>query len=189
MTEKEKMLAGELYDAGDPELIEGRRLCRELMELYNASGKSKEERLSVIKELLGKHGESVSIELPFRCDYGYNISVGENFYANFNCVFLDVNKITIGDNALIGPNVQLYTAGHPIDPIERKKELEYGLPITIGNNVWIGGGAIVCPGVSIGDNVVIGAGSVVTKNIPSNVVAVGNPCVPIKSVNQSDAIV
>ncbi len=122
------------------------------------------------------------METPFYCDYGYNIEVGDNFYANFGCVILDVNRVTIGDNVLLAPNVQIYTAGHPVDPEKRLTGKEYGKPVFIGNNVWIGGGVIICPGVKIGDNVTIGAGSVITRDIPNNTIAVGNPCKVIKSV-------
>lgn len=189
MTEKEKMLAGELYNAQDKELVDGRIFCRQQMSLYNSENCTVAERYEIIRSLFGSCGEKAFIEPQFRCDYGYNIYLGENFYGNFNCVFLDVNTITIGRDALLGPNIQLYTATHPVDPKIRKSGLELGYPITVGDNVWIGGGTIVCPGVSIGDNAVIGAGSVVTKDIPANMVAVGNPCVPIRPVNNNTNIV
>ncbi len=137
--------------------------------------------------LLGlKHGKTIYIEPPFRCDYGNHITVGENFYANSGCYILDVAAVTIGDNVMFGPNVSVITAGHPIHPAVRNTRYEYGVPITIGNNVWIGAAAVVLPGVTIGDNAVIGAGSVVTKDIPANTVAVGNPCQPIKEITDED---
>lgn len=183
MTEKEKMLNGILYDGGDPELIEERAQARELVhEFNNALPGEREKRDQVIRKLFARTGRVFHIEPRFQCDYGSNIEVGENFYANFGCVILDVNKVTIGDNVLFGPNVQVYTAGHPVDPEERLTMLEYGKAIAIGDNVWIGGAAIICPGVTIGSNSTIGAGSVVTKNIPANVVAAGNPCRVIRAV-------
>ena len=138
--------------------------------------------MELLKRLLGKTGENLIIEPPFACDYGYNIEVGENFYANVNLVILDGAKVRIGDNAFIAPNVGIYTAGHPLDASDRNKGLEYAYPITIGDNVWIGAGAIILPGVTIGDNVVIGAGSVVTKDIPACSLAVGNPCRVIRKI-------
>lgn len=175
-TEKEKMLAGELYRADDPELTAERILSRQLVYDFNHSRTDElEKRTAILKKLLRARG-NVFIEPPFYCDYGFNISVGDNFFANYNCVILDVNRVTIGDNVMFGPAVQVYSATHPTDPLIRRSGLELGLPITIGNDVWIGGGSIICPGVTIGDNVTIGAGSVVTRDIPSNVVAVGNPC-------------
>ena len=133
-----------------------------------------------------KHKENIYFEPPFHCEYGNHIEVGENFYANVNCIMLDVGKITIGDNVLFGPNVSIYTAGHPIHPESRKSGYEYGIPVTIGSNVWIGGSCVILPGVSIGNNVVIGAGSVVTKDIPDNVCAAGNPCRVIREITDAD---
>lgn len=133
-----------------------------------------------------KHKENIYFEPPFHCEYGSHIEVGENFYANINCVMLDVGKITIGDNVLFGPNVSIYTAGHPIHPESRNSGYEYGIPVTIGDNVWIGGSCVILPGVSIGNNVVIGAGSVVTKDIPDNVCAAGNPCRVIRKITDDD---
>jgi maltose O-acetyltransferase len=181
-SEKEKMLDGNFYNAGDEQLIKDRDYARDLtFEFNNTRPSEKENRMEILKKLINYKG-SFYIEAPFNCDYGYNIEVGENFYANFGCTILDVNKVTIGENVLLAPNVQIYTAAHPIDPIERLTGKEYAKPIVIGNNVWVGGGTIICPGVKIGDNVTIGAGSVVTKDIPDNVVAVGNPCRVIKSI-------
>ena len=131
-------------------------------------------------------GKEFYIEPPFHCDYGYNISIGQNFYSNYNCTILDCAQVTIGNNVLFGPNVSLFTAGDPIHPAPRNEGIEYAFPITIGNNVWIGGGVIVNPGITIGDNVVIGSGSVVTKDIPSNVIAVGNPCKVLKEITDED---
>lgn len=177
LSEKEKMLLGELYNAVDPLLIEERTVAKDLCYDYNHIKPSNiEERKEVIKKLFGKTKENFHVEQPFYCDYGYNIEVGENFYTNVNVVILDCAKVTFGDNVLIAPNCGFYTAGHPFDVEERNKAIEYAHPITVGNNVWIGAGCIVLPGVTIGDNTVIGAGSVVTKDIPANVLAVGNPC-------------
>ncbi|MBP1970122.1 maltose O-acetyltransferase [Virgibacillus natechei] len=139
-------------------------------------------RTEIVKELFGTTGESIFIEPNFRCDYGYNIHVGDNFYANFNCVFLDVCEIRIGDNCFIAPGVHIYTATHPLDPYVRKSGIESGKPVIMGDNVWIGGGAIINPGIHVGDNVVIGSGAVVTKNVPDNVVVGGNPAKVIKKV-------
>lgn len=181
-SEKEKMLAGDLYYAGDEELTKEREYARNLIFEFNHSKPSgKDKRQEILKKLITAK-DSFYIEAPFYCDYGYNIEVGEKFYANYSCIILDVNKVKIGDNVLLAPNVQLYTATHSIDPAERLTGKEYAKPIVIGNNVWIGGGAIICPGVKIGDNATIGAGSVVTKNIPDNVIAAGNPCRVIKNI-------
>jgi maltose O-acetyltransferase len=175
-TERAKMLDGELYLAADPELEIMRANARRLSRLFNATTEEETDlRRELLRELLGKCGEKIEIEPLFRCDYGSFISVGENFYANFGCVILDCNRVTIGDNVMLAPNVQIYTAYHPLDASTRTSGPELASPITIGNNVWIGGGAIILPGVSIGDNSVIGAGSVVTRAVPANVIAVGNP--------------
>lgn len=182
ISEKEKMLAGDFYNAGDEELSKEREYARNLTFEFNHTRPSeKEKRQEILKQLIIAKG-SFHIEASFNCDYGYNIEVGENFYANYGCTILDVNKVKIGDNVLLAPNVQIYTATHPIDPVERLTGKEYAKPIVIGNNVWVGGGTIICPGVKIGNNVTIGAGSVVTKDIPDNVIAVGNPCRVIKSI-------
>lgn len=184
MTEKEKMLDGQLYDANyDNELVNERQKCKNLCHEYNSLSPDKiEDRKNLLKQILGKTGEDFWIEQNFWCDYGYNIEIGENFYANHNCVMLDPAKITFGDNVFIAPNCGFYTAGHPLDFEQRNKGLEYAYPIKVGNNVWIGGNVCVMPGITIGNNVVIGAGSVVTKDIPSNSVAVGNPCKVIKKL-------
>lgn len=186
MTEKEKAAKGQLYDANnDPELVRERLACRSLCYEYNHLHPSMSaEREKRIKAILGKTGKSLWIESPFVCDYGYNVEVGENFYANHNCTFLDGAKITFGDNVFVAPNCGFYTAGHPLDVVQRNQGLEYAYPITIGNNVWIGAHTVVLPGVRIGDNAVIGAGSVVTKDIPAGVLAVGNPCRVIREIPQ-----
>lgn len=184
MNEKEKMLAGELYDANyNEELIKERYIAKDKCYNYNNLKPSDfDKRQKAIRDILGKTGETFIIEQPFMCDYGYNIEIGENFYANHNLIILDGNKVKFGDNVFIAPNCGFYTAGHPLDAKRRNEGLEYAKPIEVGNNVWIGGNVVVLPGVKIGDNVVIGAGSIVTKDIPSNVVAVGNPCKVIKEI-------
>ena len=171
------MVAGEPYLASDPELVEGRFRARRLTGVYNTIPSDElERRQELLAELLGGVGERVWIEAPFFCDYGWNITLGDGVFMNFNCVVLDCAPVTIGELTMLAPAVQLSAATHPVDPREREAGLEYALPITIGRNVWIGSGAIVGPGVTIGDDTVIGAGSVVVKDIPSGVVAVGNPC-------------
>lgn len=186
-TQKERMLAGKLYTSSD-ELREMNRRNRRLTQRYNTTTvDEKAERKSLLKDLLGNAGEHVYLEPPFYCDYGDHISVGNNFYANFDCIMLDVAPITIGDDVMFGPRVGLYTAGHPIDAQVRISGLEFGSPITIGNNVWVGGSTVINPGVTIGDNVVIGSGSVVTKDIPNNVIAVGNPCKVLREITEEDA--
>lgn len=177
MTEREKMLSGELYNGADEELAAARRRARLLMRQFNdAPVENDDERRAILRKLFNSCSETLHIEPPFRCDYGSNIRVGERFYANFGVVILDCAQVTIGDDVKLAPNVQIYTAHHPLNAQTRRTWLELASPITIGNNVWIGGGAIILPNVSIGDNSVIGAGSVVTKDIPTNVVAAGNPC-------------
>ncbi len=183
MTELEKMLAGELYDASDPTLVTMRSQARRLFSEYNRiSYDDDAERRAVLDQLLGHAGRNLNIQAPFYCDYGKYISIGDNGFLNFNCIFLDCAQITIGDNFQCAPNVQLYTAYHPVIAAERIKGPELASPITIGNNVWLGGGVIVCPGVIIGDNTTIGAGSVVTKDIPADVFAAGNPCRVIREL-------
>lgn len=182
-TEKEKMIAGELYFANDPELVADRMFARSQSQIINQA-ESAELRSQLLKETFGRTGKKIYMEPVINFDYGYNIFVGENFYANFNCTFLDVSTIEIGDNCMFAPNVQLYTATHPLHPVKRNSGLEYAKPIKIGNNVWLGGGVIVTPGVTLGDNVVVGAGSVVTKSFPDNVVIAGNPARIIKTVEE-----
>lgn len=180
-TEKQKMLRGELYDPSDSELTEKRLNVRRLTRLYNETTETElEQRQNLLKELLGSVGESIYVEPTFRCDYGENITVGDRFYANFDCVMLDVCPIQIGNHCLMAPGVHIYTATHPLDPNERNKGLEYGKPVTIGDNVWIGGGAIINPGVTIGENAVIASGSVVTKNVPRDVLVGGNPAAVLR---------
>jgi len=183
-SEKEKMLNGQLYNAADPELLKERLNARRLTRLYNETLESDDyKKAELVKELLGSTQKKVYIEPTFRCDYGYNIHVGENFYANFDCVFLDVCDIRIGDNCFIAPGVHIYTATHPLNPIERISGVEYGKPVNIGHNVWIGGKAVINPGVNIGNNVVIASGSVVVKDVPDNVVVGGNPAKIIKHID------
>ena len=177
-TEKEKCLRGELYDANnDAELAAERLMCKDICHEYNSLRPSETgRRKELIAGLLGKTGKSFLIEQPFYCDYGYNIEIGENFYANVNCVILDGARVRFGDNVFIAPNCGFYTAGHPFDVELRNRGLEYARPITVGNNVWIGGQVCVLPGVTIGDDCVIGAGSVVNRDIPAGCLAAGNPC-------------
>ncbi len=182
MTEKEKMLAGMTYSAVDQQLLEDLNTVKEIIHRYNSiSPSATKERLSILKGLLGHIGDDeIIINQPFYCDYGKQISVGRRFFANFNLTILDEASVTIGDDCFIGPNVSIYTACHSTDPVERNTRMEWAEPVTIGDNVWIGGSVTILPGVTIGNNVTIGAGSVVTKDIPDNVVAVGNPCKVIK---------
>ena len=187
MTEKEKMLTGKPYQAFGEELIGERQYAKELIFEFNALHPSEmDKRNEIIKRLFGKVSDHFFIEPPFRGDYGYNISIGDNFYSNYNCTILDCAKVTIGDNVLFAPNVSLFTAGHPLHFEPRNAGFEYALPITIGDNVWLGGGVIVNPGITIGDNSVIGSGSVVTKDIPANSIAVGNPCKVIRELTDQD---
>ncbi|MGG3562982.1 maltose acetyltransferase domain-containing protein [Neobacillus rhizosphaerae] len=183
-TEKEKMISGEMYNPTDPELVKGRENARRITRLFNQTLETEiENRTELLKELFGTTGDNIYIEPTLRCDYGYNLHVGENFYANFDCVFLDVCEIRIGDNCFIAPGVHIYTATHPINPYERISGKEYGKPVTIRNNVWIGGRAVINPGVTIGNNVVIASGAVVTKDVPDNVVVGGNPAKIIKEID------
>jgi maltose O-acetyltransferase len=180
--EKAKMLAGELYNPLDPQLCRERDRCRDLCLLLNATREGqKEERRRLLAELFGKETDAW-VQPPFFCDYGTNIFLGAKVFFNFNCVVLDVAPVTIGHNVLFGPSVQIYTATHPISAAERRKGLESAKPITIGSDVWVGGGAIICPGVTISDRSAIGAGSVVTRDIPSDVVAAGNPARVIRTL-------
>ena len=179
----EKMMAGELFHASDADLVKRHHRALKLVELFNRTSFDEEEiRQQLLGQLLGGVGKGVNIKPPFFCDIGANIYLGDNVFLNYDCVFLDGNKITIGADVLIGPRVQLYTASHPLDPNVRKQQLEFAREIVIGESVWIGGGAGVCPGVTIGKNAVIGAGSVVVKDIPEGVLAVGNPCRVVKSL-------
>lgn len=181
-SQRERMLAGEPYLAEDPELVEERRHAARLIEAFNATPKDREEGAHILAELLGALGESTDIRAPFYCDYGYQIFVGARAFANFGLVALDVAPIRIGDDVQIGPNVQLLTPTHPVEPERRLARIEGGRPITIGDNVWLGGGVIVCPGVTIGENTVVGAGAVVVKDLPPNALAVGNPARAIRSL-------
>lgn len=181
------MLAGRLYHAQDPDLTAARLRARQLVFRYNQSAPGEEGlRREVAAELFGRIGEGCYLEPPLRCDYGFNIRLGDRVYVNFNLVVLDCAAVTIGNDVLIGPNVGIYTAGHPVDPGLRRDGLEFALPVTIEDGVWIGGHAVIAPGVRIGRNSVIGAGSVVTKDIPANVVAVGNPCRVIRPITEKD---
>ncbi|MGG7096513.1 sugar O-acetyltransferase [Clostridium sardiniense] len=187
MREKEKMLSGNLYMANDDELRRDNKKSRMLTRLFNNSTEEQiPYRKELLKELFEKTGENLYIEPPFRCDYGCHISVGNNFYANYDCIIVDVCKVEIGENVLFGPRVGIYTAGHPIDAEIRDTGLEFGKPVKIGNSVWVGGSTVINPGVTIGNNVVIGSGSVVTKDIPDNVVAAGNPCRVLRQITDED---
>ncbi|WP_370900423.1 sugar O-acetyltransferase [Chryseobacterium gossypii] len=188
MTEKEKCSKGLLYNANhDPELIGERIACKDLCGAYNQLKNSDTEgRNRLVREIVKKVKGNICIEPPFWCDYGYNIVVGENFYANHNLVILDCARVIFGDHVFIGPNCSFYTAGHPLDAKRRNEGLEYAYPITVGDNVWIGGNVVVLPGVTIGNNSVIGAGSVVTGDIPDHVLAVGNPCKVIRDLREEN---
>lgn len=187
MDQKERMLAGLPYKAWLDGLSEERLENKKRIFRYNHLDPGDQEGMDrLIKAILGKTGEHIHIEAPFYCDYGYNIEVGENFFANYHLTILDVGKVIIGANTQIAPNVSLYTAGHPIHPQSRNSGYEYGIGITIGDNVWIGGNVCVMPGVTIGSNVVIGAGSVVTRDIPDNVIAFGNPCQVVREITEAD---
>jgi len=182
-TEKEKMMACELYDAFTPEIYNERMACRPFIFDFNSTRPSEvKKRTEILQKIFGQFGANSIIEPPFQCDYGRQIYWGENSFANFNLVIIDTCPVHVGNYVLMGPDVRLYSGTHPTDPQTRLDGLEYGKPIRIGNNVWIGGATVVLPGVTIGDNSVIGAGSVVTKDIPANVVAVGNPCKVIKQL-------
>jgi len=186
-TDKQKMLAQKLYMAGVGELATDNKKSRMLTRLFNNTTEEQQEyRTELLHQLFESVGEKVFIEPPFRCDYGCHITIGNNFYANFDCIIIDVAKVNIGNNVFFGPRVGVYTAGHPIDPDVRNTLLEFGKEINIGNNVWIGANAVINPGVTIGNNVVIGSGSVVTKDIPDNVIAVGNPCKVLRAITAED---
>lgn len=188
MTEKEKCAAGMLYDANyDAALLEERNRCKDVCFEYNNTKPSElASKAEMLKELFGKTEGDFWIQTPFWCDYGYNIELGKNFYSNHNLVILDGAKVKFGDNVFIAPNCGFHTAGHPIDFERRNQGLEYAWPITVGDNVWIGAGVQVMPGVTIGSNVVIGGGSVVTKDIPDNVIAVGNPCKVLREITEEE---
>lgn len=182
-TQRERMLAGELYEAWDPDLLHRRGRARELTSLYNATSQAEAEyRRTLLTRLLGRCGENAWIEPPFYCDYGENIELDDRVYLNFGCVVLDCAAVRLGRGVLVGPYVQLYTGTHPIDAGERAKGLERAAPITVGEQCWIGGGAIIGPGVTIGARSTIGAGSVVVRDIPAGVVAAGNPCRVIRAL-------
>lgn len=187
MDQKERMLANLPYKAWMDGLSEERLYCKKKIFKYNhlEPGNPKEKD-NLIKDILGKTGDYINIEPPFFCDYGYNIEIGENFFANYNFTVLDVGKVRIGENVQIAPNVSIYTAGHPVHPESRNSGYEYGIDIAIGDNVWIGGNTCIMPGVTIGKNAVIGAGSVVTKDIPDDVIAAGNPCRIIRKITEED---
>jgi maltose O-acetyltransferase len=181
-TEKEKMLAGELYDPLDAQLSRERQRCRDLLKQLNDSREDQtEERRHILTELFGRATDAW-IQPPFYCDYGYNLHLGRKVFFNFNCVVLDVMPVRVGDNVLFGPSVQVYTATHPLRAADRRSWLELAKPVTIGSDVWIGGAVVICPGVTIGDRSVIGAGSVVTRAIPADVFAAGNPCREIRKL-------
>lgn len=187
MNQKERMLKGLPYQAWLDGLPEERKENKKKIYRYNQlSPDEKEEQERLIRSIVGKCGEKIFVEQPFHCDYGYNIEVGNNFYSNYNLTILDVGKVVIGENVMIAPNVSIYTAGHPIHPDSRNSGYEYGIGITIGDNVWIGGSTVINPGVHIGTNVVIGSGSVVTKDIPDNALAAGNPCKVIRYITDED---
>lgn len=186
-SEKEKMISGKPYKAFGDELLAERQYAKEMIFDFNSLRPNQiDERNEILKRLLGKTKDKYFIEPPFRCDYGYNIKIGENFYSNYNLIILDCAPVKIGDNVLIGPNVSIYTAGHPLHYEIRNQEYEYAFPIIIGDNVWIGGNVVINPGVSIGENSVIGSGSVVTKDIPKNVIAIGNPCKVLRVITDDD---
>ncbi len=186
-TEKEKMLAGELYDPLDRQLAEERLKTRLLIKALNETREDQaEERIRVLKDLIPNAAADLWLQPPFYCDYGFNMKVGEKVFFNFNCVVLDVMEVAIGSRSLFGPNVQIYTATHPLNHKERASGLEFAKAVSIGEDVWVGGSAVICPGVTIGDRTVIGAGSVVTKDIPSDVFAAGNPCKVIRQLAQEE---
>lgn len=189
MNNKDKMLNGFLYDGSKDGLAEERAKTWTLLQKYNNHNVSDLQGLdNLAKEILGSSKTVLRIKPPFYCDYGYNIFVGENFFANYNLTILDTAKVFIGDNVKIGPNVNIFAAGHPIDHTIRSTGLEFGQEIHIGNNVWIGGNSVINPGIKIGDNTVIGSGSVVTRSVPEGVVAAGNPCKIIRKINENDKI-
>jgi maltose O-acetyltransferase len=186
-SEKEKMIAGEMYDPLDKQLVEDRIRTRLLIKALNDTREDDTaQRSRIIKELLPDAAPDLWLQPPFYCDYGYNMKVGERVFFNFNCIVLDVAPVVIGSRTMFGPNVQIYTATHPVDHAERSSGREYARPIVIGEDVWIGGSAVICPGVTIGNRSIIGAGSVVTKDIPDDVIAAGNPCKVIRPIKQNE---
>ena len=186
---KQRMLAGELYLASDPELVAERARAAALLHRYNATGDAQDdERFRLLGDLLGDVGDGVVVKPTFRCDYGYNISIGPRAFVNYGCVMLDVVPIRIGAACQLASGVQLLAATHPIDPEARRSGWEYGRPITVGDNAWLGAGVIVCPGVTIGEDTVVGAGSVVTRDLPAGVVAVGNPARVQREIRQQDRV-
>jgi maltose O-acetyltransferase len=188
MTERQKMLGGELYDARDPELRAMRLRARALTRAFNATTEDEDaERARLLRQLFGRLGAGAEIEPPFYCDYGAHIFAGERLFMNFGCVVLDPNEVHFGDNVLLGPRVQVLTATHPLDAAERVRGPELARPVRVGNNVWIGAGAIVCAGVTIGDDTTIGAGAVVVRDIPAGVLAVGNPCRVVRPLRRPSA--
>jgi maltose O-acetyltransferase len=183
-SEREKMVAGELYESMNEELVAARTRARELCHALNAAAAGDaDRRRRILEELLASGGDTVELQPPFHCDYGTNIALGSHVFFNFNCVVLDVCPVRIGDESLFGPGVQILTALHPLNA-ERRRRQEYGKPVVIGSDVWVGGGAIICPGVTIGDGAVIGAGSVVTRDIPGGVLAYGNPCRVVREITE-----
>ena len=188
MTEWEKAQAGYLYDANyDQKIVESRTRCADLCyEFNNCKPSDTQKQTELLHQILGRIQGDLVVTAPFYCDYGFNIETGKNFYANYNCTILDVAKVKIGDNCQIAPNVSIYTAGHPLHPVARNSMYEYGIEVTIGDNVWIGGSSVILPGVHIGDNVVIGAGSVVTKDVPDWCVAAGNPARVVRKITDED---
>jgi maltose O-acetyltransferase len=183
-SEKALMLAGQMYLSADPELAAERKRARRLTRLYNATTEEEEDRRKeILRELLGRVGSRIEIEPPFRCDYGEHISIEEGFFANFGCVILDCNLVTIGRDVKFGPNVHIYAATHPVDPTARNSGRELGFPVTIEDGVWVGGGSLILPGVTIGEGTTIAAGSVVAKSIPPRVVAAGVPCRVLRSLS------
>ena len=187
MNQKERMLAGLPYKAWLDGLAEEQVESKKRVREFNSCPPEQRERIDeLIRAVLGKAGTNINVIAPFYCDYGKNIEVGDNFMSNYNCVILDVAKVRIGDNVMFGPNVTITTAGHPVHPLSRNSGYEYGIEISIGDNVWIGANVVVNPGVRIGSNSVIGSGSVVTKDIPENVIAVGNPCRVLREITDKD---
>ena len=182
-SEKEKMLAGELYNSSDPDLVAALLRAQRLLARFNVSTPdAEEERRAVLTDLFASLGEDTTVKPTLRCDYGFNISIGTRSFVNYDCVLLDCNRITIGNEVKLAPRVQIYTATHPLDAEQRRTGIESAVPVTICDGVWLGGGVIVCPGITIGANTVVGAGSVVTRDLPADVLAVGNPCRIVRSL-------